>query len=145
LKTVILVHGDNDGVVSGALAYKFFTIKHENQPIEVFFSHPAGLHVDLREFAKPGDTIFIADIALSELHLEELMRLFKMYSDKGELMYIDHHPEPFTLSVASCSKLYFSVSATEGFITVSAEPPTGARLPSGTQRSPMNLLSCYPL
>ena len=99
MKTVLLVHGDSDGVVSGALAYKFFTIKHKNQPIEVFFSHPAGLHVDLREFAKPGDTIFIADIALSELHLEELMKRFKIYSDKGELIYIDHHPEPLGISI----------------------------------------------
>lgn len=99
MKTVLLVHGDSDGVVSGALAYKFFTIKHKNQPLEVFFSHPAGLHVDLKEFATPGDTIFIADIALSELHLEELMKLFKKYNDKGELIYVDHHPEPLGVSV----------------------------------------------
>ena len=38
-------------------------------------------------------------------------------------------------SIASCFKLYQSVSATDGFITVSAGPPTGAMLPSGTQQS----------
>ena len=37
--------------------------------------------------------------------------------------------------------IYQTVSGTVWFITVSAEPPTGAfRLPSGTQRSPIYLL-----
>ena len=99
LKITLLVHGDSDGVVSGALAYKFFMTKYKLHSIDVFFSHPAGLHADLKDFAKPGDIVFIADIALSELHLEELIKLFEIYSSKGELIYVDHHPEPINIKV----------------------------------------------
>ncbi len=92
---VVLVHGDSDGVCSGALAYAF--LKGKGFSVEVYFTHPYGLAGDLREFTRNGDNIFIADIALSEKHLGEIERLFEERSRFGELIYIDHHPEPLAL------------------------------------------------
>ncbi len=94
-RVVCLVHGDGDGVVSGALAYAYYFMRgHEHV---VYFTHPAGLAEDLRAFARPGDTVFIADVALSERDLGEIEMLFRLYADRGELIYIDHHPEPLGL------------------------------------------------
>jgi len=95
LRVVLFVHGDSDGVCSGALAYRYFVSK--GYDVEVVFTHPAGLTEDLELFASPGDIVFIADIALSETHLEQIYRLFKVFSREGRLIYIDHHPEPINL------------------------------------------------
>lgn len=94
VKWKILVHGDSDGVCSGALAYHYFTSK--GYDVEVYFTHPAGLVSDLEEFVKPGDNVFIADIALSEPHLEDITKWFSVLSRQGNLIYIDHHPEPLS-------------------------------------------------
>ncbi len=96
MRVICLVHGDSDGVVSGALAYRVFSMKGVDT--RVFFTHPAGLAEDLRAFARPGDTVFIADIALSEQELGEITSLFEKYAAEGELIYIDHHPEPLALT-----------------------------------------------
>lgn len=96
-RAVLFVHGDSDGVCSGALAYRVY--KEMFDSVEVVFTHPVGLLEDLGEFAKPGDLVFIADIALSEHHLDQTIELFREYSRDGELVYVDHHPEPLGLSV----------------------------------------------
>ncbi len=96
MRTVLFVHGDSDGVVCGALAYRVFSMG--GGEVVVVFSHPAGLAEDLGVFTRPGDRVFIADIALSELHLGEIERFFRVLSREGELIYIDHHPEPLGLS-----------------------------------------------
>ncbi len=89
---VLLVHGDSDGVCSGALMYGF--LRRKNIEPQVYFTHPADLAKDLREFTRNGDNIFIADIALSETHLEEIVEVLRERSRYGEVIYIDHHPEP---------------------------------------------------
>ncbi len=95
-RTILFVHGDSDGVVSGSLALHVYRLKGSTD-VRIVFTHPAGLTSDLAEFACPGDTVFIADIALSEAHLDEIEALFKEYSRRGTLIYIDHHPEPLGL------------------------------------------------
>ncbi len=92
---VLLIHGDSDGVVSGALAYAY--LAGRGFDVDIYFTHPAGLAEDLRSFAELGDNVFIADIALSEKHLGEIESLFRRYSEHGRLLYIDHHPEPLSL------------------------------------------------
>ncbi len=91
-KWVLLIHGDSDGVCSGALFYHYIVNKGSNA--HIVFTHPAGLANDLQEFTDNGDNIFIADIALSESHLEEIHRILGERSRYGEVIYIDHHPEP---------------------------------------------------
>ena len=89
----IIAHGDSDGVCSAALAVA--ALRDEYPAILVYFSHPADLVKDLREFAR-GDVI-IVDIAVSESHASELAEFMRSYS--GEITYIDHHPGPLEFSV----------------------------------------------
>ncbi len=97
-KTILFVHGDSDGIVSGALAYKYYALIRREE-VKVVFSHPTGLYTDLIEFANYGDRIFIADIALNEQHIFDLIKLFKEFERRGELIYIDHHPEPLSIKI----------------------------------------------
>ena len=96
---ILFVHGDSDGVVSGALAYYYYTSR--GYSVDVYFTHPAGLLNDLREFWRRGSNVFIADIALSEPHLNDLIRLLGELSREVEVIYIDHHPEPLAIKPSS--------------------------------------------
>ncbi len=91
LRTVILTHGDTDGVCSGAMALKAFpgAILH--------FSKPVGLLEDL-SIANEGDRVIICDIAINEIHCEELVGRLERLSEEGEVFYIDHHPPPRRIS-----------------------------------------------
>ena len=62
-RNVILTHGDTDGVAAAALA------KAALGDVDVYFTHPAGLLEDLREFASAADHIVVLDISLDETHL----------------------------------------------------------------------------
>ncbi len=85
----LLVHGDGDGIVSGALAYK--ALPGEKK---IFFTHPAGLLDDLAG-VKEGENVFIADIALSIGLWEKILDKLKVLNRKGsKIIYIDHHPLP---------------------------------------------------
>jgi len=90
-KCVILTHGDGDGVCSAALALSFLRSQCD---VSVYFTHPTGLLHDLREFAPRGSSIVILDIAVNELHAEELVKSLEEYASGGLLVYIDHHPLP---------------------------------------------------
>ncbi len=83
----LLVHGDSDGVVCGALAYAALGGGH------VYFTHPAGLAEDLR-VVRPGDNVFIADVALTGGHLGEVLERLRILASRGHVVYIDHHPLP---------------------------------------------------
>ncbi len=89
----IIAHGDSDGVCSAALAVA--ALRREYSVIKVYFSHPADLVKDLKEFAK-GDVV-IVDIAISESHAAELIEFMGSYG--GQITYIDHHPGPLELSI----------------------------------------------
>lgn len=83
--TVILAHGDADGVTSAAIAKSVY------RDAEVYFTHPVGLLGDLKEFALGKELVIIQDIAVDERNLDEMLQLFKsMYS---KIIYIDHHPD----------------------------------------------------
>jgi single-stranded-DNA-specific exonuclease len=91
VKCVILAHGDGDGVCSAALASGFLRSRCE---VSVYFTHPVGLLEDFREFAERGSRVFILDIAVNELHAEELVRALEEHASEGSVTYIDHHPLP---------------------------------------------------
>ncbi|WP_440060282.1 DHHA1 domain-containing protein [Thermogladius sp. 4427co] len=88
----ILVHGDSDGVCSGAVYQAF--LKSKGIETNIYFTHPAGLLKDLLEFTKQGDDIYIADIALDESSYRDVMRLLEERGKSGRVVYIDHHPLP---------------------------------------------------
>ncbi len=86
----IFTHGDGDGICSGALALA------ANPGFKVFFTHPFGLFEDLKQ-VKRGERVIICDIALSEAHLDQLLRRFKEINEASSLVYVDHHPLPLDL------------------------------------------------
>jgi RecJ-like exonuclease len=87
----IFTHGDGDGICAGALSLA------ANPDAQVFFSHPFGLLEDLEQ-VKAQDTAIICDIALSESHLPKILGKFKSIAEGGDLLYIDHHPLPESIS-----------------------------------------------
>ncbi|MBS7624248.1 MAG: DHHA1 domain-containing protein [Candidatus Bathyarchaeia archaeon] len=87
----VFTHSDGDGVCSGALALA------ANPDARVFFTHPSGLLEDL-ENVRVGDSIVICDIALPEDKLTDVLTRFSEIAKYGELIYIDHHPLPETIT-----------------------------------------------
>ncbi len=88
---IVLAHGDGDGVCSASLLLTYLRDKCNTR---VFFTHPVGLIGDLRETTKPGDNVFIVDIAIDEIMANELVKTLEEYSRQGLVVYIDHHPLP---------------------------------------------------
>lgn len=82
----ILTHGDSDGVCSASVVKAAVADEYDN--IIVYFTHPAGLVNDVREFAQ-GDLI-ILDVAIDEKSAASLTEFLKGFA--GRATYIDHHP-----------------------------------------------------
>jgi len=95
VRWVLLIHGDSDGICSGGLALHYFSLK--GYDVYVYFTHPAGLYNDILEFTRNGDNLFIADIAINEAQVDELLKILGERSRYGEVIYIDHHPEPLEI------------------------------------------------
>ncbi len=83
----LLVHGDSDGVVCGALAYAALGGGR------IYFTHPAGLAEDLR-VVEPGSNVLIADVALTGKFVEAVIERLRLLASRGQVVYIDHHPLP---------------------------------------------------
>lgn len=96
-KWYIFAHGDSDGVSSAALVKAF--LERNKCEVIIVFTHPVGLLGDIKEFYKGGDGIFIVDIAVSELHREELFNALSSIAEQSEVIYVDHHPLVEDLSV----------------------------------------------
>jgi len=92
METLIIAHGDTDGVTSASIAKAVYPEG------EVFFSHPVGLYGDLKPF-KDARRVIILDIALSEHVLKEVIELLEELACQAEVVYIDHHPPPLDLRV----------------------------------------------
>jgi single-stranded-DNA-specific exonuclease len=87
VSTWILVHGDSDGVCSGALALA------ANPEARVFFTSPVGLAQDLKRVAERSSVI-ICDVALNDETLSDVSSRMRVLSSKDTALYIDHHPLP---------------------------------------------------
>ncbi|MDD5503340.1 MAG: DHH family phosphoesterase [Candidatus Thermoplasmatota archaeon] len=88
MRTLIMTHGDVDGICSGAM-----TLSAMQGKADVLFSNPTGLLEDLNA-ADRYDRIFISDIAIDEKSMHLLRKRFKELADKKDITYIDHHPLP---------------------------------------------------
>jgi RecJ-like exonuclease len=86
MNTAIIVHGDTDGVCSGAIALN----KYPNA--SVWFTHPVGLLPDIKKIK--AKRYILCDLAISEREKEDLFEEFLKISSSSELIYIDHHPLP---------------------------------------------------
>jgi single-stranded-DNA-specific exonuclease len=92
--TWVFVHGDSDGVCSGALALA------ANPDARVFFTNPVELTEDLKRVDE-GSPVIICDIALNGETLPQVLENMRALSSKNTLLYIDHHPLPPSLDLTS--------------------------------------------
>lgn len=102
MKRILFIHGDTDGVCSGALALHFYK-NIKNQDVKIVFTHPAGLQKDLEEFMEKDADVFIADIALAEDTYTITINLLNKLSRKSNVVYIDHHPLPIDFKLNEVS------------------------------------------
>lgn len=93
MDSLILGHGDADGVCSAAIAKMAFP------KAELRFSRPVSLCKDLRK-VEAGLRVVVCDIAFNEADLKDLFQEFLRLSSKAPLIYIDHHPLPPKVNVS---------------------------------------------
>ncbi|MCQ1536735.1 DHH family phosphoesterase [Methanosarcina sp. KYL-1] len=86
-KTLVLTHGDSDGICSGAIAKSAFPDAY------VYFTSPVNLLDNLNDL-KSVETLIICDIAINEKHCPEIYSRLRELSEECNLYYIDHHPLP---------------------------------------------------
>jgi single-stranded-DNA-specific exonuclease len=86
-ETLILTHGDSDGVCSGAIA------KCAYPESDVYFTSPVGVIDDLKT-ADAYNNIIICDIAVDERLCSSLYKRLEELAEHSNLYYIDHHPLP---------------------------------------------------
>lgn len=91
-RTLILTHGDSDGICSGALAKSAYPDAY------VYFTSPVSL-LDKLNLIEDVETLIICDIAIEERRCSELYSALRKFAKKCSLYYIDHHPLP-----ESCEK-----------------------------------------
>jgi single-stranded-DNA-specific exonuclease len=87
MRTVILTHGDCDGVCSGALALA------ANPGAKVFFTNPVSILSDIAE-AKGCERLVACDLAINISTVDRFISLMEEQSRGSEIIYIDHHPLP---------------------------------------------------
>lgn len=86
-KTLILTHGDSDGICSGAIA------KNAYPNAYVYFTSPVSL-LEKLDLIEEVETLIICDIAIDERYCSELFSTLSKFADECNLYYIDHHPLP---------------------------------------------------
>jgi RecJ-like exonuclease len=86
-RSLILTHGDSDGVCSGAIA------KSAYPEAEVYFTSPVGILDELR-MADGYSNIIICDIAIDIRSCTMLYNRLEELAQNASITYIDHHPLP---------------------------------------------------
>ena len=87
MSSIILTHGDLDGIASGAIALMAFPRS------QVIFTRPSQIHEDLLRFARDApDLVSISDIAVNSSMFEEIMRAIDRYPARTKIHWTDHHP-----------------------------------------------------
>lgn len=88
-QTVIMCHGDCDGITSGAI------VLAANPGSRIWLTNPISLDDDLRKIRDTPERIIITDIALNDKSLKKIFAEMERLTKLGvEIIYIDHHPLP---------------------------------------------------
>lgn len=87
IRTIILTHGDCDGVCSGALALA------ANPGARVFFTSPASILGDVAGMER-YDRVVACDLAVNISTAGRLHDTMSALARGAEVIYIDHHPLP---------------------------------------------------
>src|SRR5665647_838405 len=122
-KTLILTHGDSDGICSGAIAKTAYPDAY------VYFTSPVNL-LDKLSLIEDVETLIICDIALDERHCSRLYPLLNEFAEKCNLYYIDHHPLPnnygkedwFYHDIEACSTPFQRISSLQISLTFLSLP-----------------------
>ncbi|MFX1261485.1 MAG: DHHA1 domain-containing protein [Promethearchaeota archaeon] len=87
MTTVVLSHGDLDGITSGAIALLAFPGS------DFFFTRPSQLHQDLYRIAMDRPTtVSISDIAINNKRFDEILDAIDRFPETTAIHWIDHHP-----------------------------------------------------
>jgi RecJ-like exonuclease len=86
-KSVVLTHGDLDGITSGAIALLVFPGS------DFYFTRPSQVHQDLYRVAKDKpDVVHVSDIAINSKKFSEVLRALDRFPESTEIHWTDHHP-----------------------------------------------------
>ncbi|MFW9962791.1 MAG: DHHA1 domain-containing protein [Candidatus Sifarchaeia archaeon] len=86
-KSVILTHGDLDGITSGTIALLVYPGS------DFYFTRPSQIHQDLYRIAKDNpDIVHISDIAINTKMFSELLRALDRFPEHTQIHWTDHHP-----------------------------------------------------
>ncbi|NWF94964.1 MAG: hypothetical protein HXY34_02380 [Candidatus Thorarchaeota archaeon] len=87
MTSVVLSHGDLDGITSGAIALLAF-------PGSTFqFTRPATIHQDLHRLSKsPPSVISISDIAVNVQTFDRIVQAVESFPETTIIHWTDHHP-----------------------------------------------------
>jgi len=86
-KSVVLTHGDLDGITSGAIALLAFPGS------DFYFTRPSQVHQDLYRVVKDKpDIVHVSDIAINSKKFGEVLRALDRFPESTEIHWIDHHP-----------------------------------------------------
>ncbi len=86
-KSVVLSHGDLDGITSGAIALLVFPSS------DFYFTRPSQVHQDMYRVAKDKpDVVLVSDIAINSRKFDELIRALDRFPSSTKIHWIDHHP-----------------------------------------------------
>ncbi|MFW9809452.1 MAG: DHHA1 domain-containing protein [Candidatus Thorarchaeota archaeon] len=86
-KSVVLTHGDLDGITSGAIALLVFPGS------DFYFTRPSQVHQDMFRVAKDNpDTVHVSDIAINSRKFDELLQALDRFPSSTVIHWTDHHP-----------------------------------------------------
>lgn len=87
MNSVVISHGDADGITSGAIGLLKFPGS------SFYFSKPSQIHTDLYRIAKDKPSfVSVSDIAINAQRFEEVLRALDKFPETTEIHWIDHHP-----------------------------------------------------
>ncbi|MHA2117929.1 MAG: hypothetical protein ACW98J_03335, partial [Candidatus Thorarchaeota archaeon] len=87
MTSVVLTHGDLDGITSGAIALLAFPGS------DFYFTRPSQVHQDLYRVAKNRPvTVSVSDIAINSKKFDDILDALDRFSESTTLYWIDHHP-----------------------------------------------------
>ncbi len=92
MKSVVLSHGDLDGITSGAIALLAFP------GADFYFTRPSQIHHDLFRIAKDDPKVVsISDIAVNISRFDRILQAIARFPETTTIHWIDHHPIPSRL------------------------------------------------
>jgi Single-stranded DNA-specific exonuclease len=87
MRTIILTHGDSDGICAGAVTLA----AHPGSPL--FFTNAVSVLADIEQ-ARGFDRVVVCDIAINIPTASQLKAKLDDIARDSEVIYIDHHPLP---------------------------------------------------